>query len=347
MELAYSLPMARIQKRRPPFLTALIAKIAKRMGAQVILEPEFGYVGQIVFQNGNRTFFRNRVLSINTASAIEVSRDKNYASFFLRQFGYNVPEEQTFFSPRWSKRIQSDRDLEAAAAFAKQLGYPVVIKPNTFSQGELVTVARNERELRAAARAIFARTDILLVQAYVSGRDYRVVVLDGRVISAYERTPLEVLGDGKSTMKKLVARLQKSFEEDGRDTRIDLEDFRIPLVLRAQKLTLLSVPTQGRRVKLLDNANLSTGGTSRDLTDRIHPDYAQLAANVTRDMGLRLCGVDILASDLTKPLDPGYVILEINASPGLDHYAASGRKQKKIVEELYAAVLRALEKGVG
>lgn len=339
--------MAKSPKRKPPFLTGLIAKIARKMGAKVILEPEFGYVGQIIFQNGNRTFFRNRVLSINTASAIEVARDKNYASFFLRQFGYNVPTEQTFFSPRWSKQIRNDRTLEPAIAFAKKLGYPVVIKPNTFSQGELVTVARTERELKTGLKEIFKRADIALVQELIPGRDYRVVILDGRVISAYERTPLEVVGDGKSTVQRLIDQLQQSFERDLRDTRIDTDDFRIPLVLKHQKLDLKSIPSKHQRVKLLDNANLSTGGTSLDVTETIHPDYAKLAANVTRDMGLRLCGVDILTSDITKPLDPHYVILEINASPGLDHYAASGKKQKKIVEELYAEVLKALEQGAG
>src|SRR3989338_11480359 len=133
----YTPPMP--EKHTPPFLTLLIGKIAKKMGAKVTLEPEFGYVGQIIFKNGKRTFFRNRVLSINTVSAVEVACDKNYSSFFLRTFGYRVPQEQTFFSDDWCKRFKSKRTIADACRFAKRLGYPVIVKPNNLSQGAMVT----------------------------------------------------------------------------------------------------------------------------------------------------------------------------------------------------------------
>lgn len=323
----------------------MMLKIAKKMGARIVVEPEFRYIGQVIFKNGRRTFFRNTVLSINTGSAMEVSRDKNYSSFFLRRFGYRTPKEQTFFSDSWCRNLKSTRNLAAACRFAKILGYPVILKPNNLSQGRLVTKVRSAQELKTAARKILAGSQIFLVQEFIQGRDYRIVVLDNEIISAYERFPLCVVGTGKDSVSALLKKKQRLFEKTGRDTRIDFKDFRIAWKLRSQGLRFTSIIPRGKEILLLDNANLSTGGESKDVTPLVHKDYKKLVVAITKDMGLRLCGVDLLTSDITKPLDPSHVVLEINAAPGLDHYASAGRTQKKIVEELYEKVLRAIERG--
>ncbi|MDQ1422068.1 MAG: hypothetical protein QOJ52_4030 [Acidimicrobiaceae bacterium] len=100
-----------------------------------------------------------------------------------------------------------------------------------------------------------------------------------------------------------------------------------------------------RQVFLLDNANLSAGGESRDVTRIIHRDFRKLATDLTRGMGLRLCGVDLLikGGSIGEPASEFYV-LEINSAPGLDHYAKIGREQKRIVENLYLKVIRAMER---
>ena len=95
--------------------------------------------------------------------------------------------------------------------------------------------------------------------------------------------------------------------------------------------------------QILDNANLSTGGMSYDFTTKIHTDYANLAINITKDMELRLCGVDILTSDISKPISD-YIIIEINSAPGLDNYASLGEEQVQIVDNLYLKILQSLEK---
>lgn len=347
-----ALPYARTMTKRTrllppgtPFMTTLIKKVATRMGARVLVEPEFQYVGMIEFKNGRRTYYRNTNMSINTLGPVEIARDKAYASFFLKKFGYRVPAEKTFFSDKWCLNLRSRRNAAAACAFAKRLGFPVIVKPNNLSQGTLVIKAHSVAEVRAAAKKIFAITNVLVVQEFLTGRDYRLVVVDDEVISAYERTPLVVTGDGKSTVKKLLLQKQKDFIHDGRDTQLNLDDFRIGWKLKRAGMTMRSVLPHGRVFRLLDNANLSTGGDSRDVTESLHRDYKKLAVAVTKDMGLRLCGVDIMTSDATRPLDPRYVILEINAAPGLDHYASTGRKQQRIVEYLYEKVLRAIERG--
>jgi D-alanine-D-alanine ligase-like ATP-grasp enzyme len=167
-------------------------------------------------------------------------------------------------------------------------------------------------------------------------------VLDDEVISAYERIPLLIRGDGRSTISEHLNQQQELFRKIGRDTVIDADDFRIKLKLRRQKLSLDSVLPTGKSVHLLDNANLSTGGEAVDVTDDLHPSFQELAVRITKDMGLRLCGVDILTDDITVPLKD-YVIIEINGAPGLDNYASMGQAQAKVVESLYLKVLRALE----
>jgi len=208
----------------------------------------------------------------------------------------------------------------------------------------LVTKAMNATELKIVARKILRKTNVFLVQRFYQGRDYRVVVLDNHVISAYERLPLSIVGDGRNTVATLLKQLQQRFVREGRDTHIDENDFRFRWKLRRSGYSPHSVIPRGVRVALLDNANLSTGGESHEATKAMHVDYRRLAAAVTQAMCLRLCGVDIITSDITKPLDLEYIILEINGAPGLDHYAAKGKRQQKTVERLYTKVLRAIER---
>ena len=103
-----------------------------------------------------------------------------------------------------------------------------------------------------------------------------------------------------------------------------------------------SIPKYGEQIFLLDNANLSTGGDSADVTTMIHPAFKKIAINLTRDMGLRLCGVDLMIQGVISERPKRYWILEINAAPGLDHYVKTGTAQEKIVEKLYLKVLKSL-----
>ena len=112
------------------------------------------------------------------------------------------------------------------------------------------------------------------------------------IISAYERIPLSVKGDGKSSVKVLLARKQKQFARSKRDTVIKPSDPRIKEKLARDGLSFASVLARGKRLFLLDNANLSCGGDALDVTDVMHPDYRDMAIRLTKDMGLRYCGAD-------------------------------------------------------
>ena len=134
------------------------------------------------------------------------------------------------------------------------------------------------------------------------------------------------------------------FVTSSRDTRLNLTDLRMLDKLKHQGMNMKSVPQKGERVYLLDNANLSTGGDSIDVTEVIHPMFAKIAIKLTSDMGLRLCGVDLMISGDISQKPHKYWVIEINSAPGLDHYAKSGKAQEKIVEDMYLEVLKSMER---
>ena len=327
---------------RAPLLGKIFRKLAPEIGARVVMEPEWNIVGQIIFKNGRKRYFRYSTIDLNPVGAADVAKDKDYANFFMRRMGYPTIDGKTFFSGEWAKAISSRRNIDAAYRYAKTIGFPVFVKPNSGSQGLAVAKVNTKKEFYRAMREIFRRDRVALVQRPVSGTDYRIVVLNGRVISAYARIPLSVIGDGKSSVLGLIRKKQRQFVASGRDTRINPKDRRIAENLKRQGFAIGSKIPRGKQVWLLSNANLSTGGDALDVTSVIHPGFRRLAARLTEDMGLRFCGVDLMvAGDISK--QPGtYWVIEVNAAPGLDHYVTTGRTQEKIVEAMYRKVLKAM-----
>ncbi len=320
----------------------ILAREAKKLGITLMLEPTWRIAGQITTPTGKRRYFRSMALDLNTQGSAAISTDKDYAVHFLKSMHYPVPEGRAFYSRTWCKEIGSDNGLQKAVAYAIKLGFPVITKPNSKSQGRGVRLVHSKRELTKALNEIFQYDRIALVQKPVAGRDYRIVVLDGEIISAYERIPLSVLGDGRSSVLALLKQKQREYRKIDRDTSIKFSDPRIPEKLARQKLKFSSVPSKDQRVFLLDNANLSSGGDAVDVTTTMHPRWRKLAAQIARDMNLRFTGIDIMTPHGLETEPSKYWILEVNDTPGLDHYATIGAAQKKIVENLYRKVLEAM-----
>ncbi len=335
------------KKLKLPYLTSLVQKLAPQIGAKVIVEPEWGITAQIIYKDGVVRSLRMYSLDLNPIASADIAKDKDFASFFMKAKGYPVAEGQTFFKDSWAKIVNSKRTIPEAVKYANKLGYPLIAKPNSQSQGSGVTLVSNSKELVSALKEIFKGDRVAIVERYMPGHDYRVVVLDGGIISAYERIALSVTGDGKNTILSLLAKKQKLFDSQKRDTNINLDDRRIKIKLRKRGFSFKTILPKGEKVFLLDNANLSTGGDSVDVTQTIHPGFHKIAANLTRDMGLRIAGVDIMVTKGDITMDPkkcSYFIIEINAAPGLDHYVTTGARQRKNVEAMYLKVLKALGK---
>jgi D-alanine-D-alanine ligase-like ATP-grasp enzyme len=325
-----------------PFTTSTIKKLAEEIGAVIVTDPEYSFVGHITFKNGNKTFFHTATFDINYFGSAAIAKDKGVSNFFLKKFGYQVTEGQRFFSYKVCEKLSNAKNIDAGFDYAKELGFPVIVKPINLSQGMFVTKVYNKQEYYQVAKKILKNNSGLIVERFYNGNDYRIVVLDDEVLSAYQRIPLFIKGDGKSSVVELMRQKQENFLKSGRKKIIDYEDYRIKLKLQRQRLNFDSVISEDSIVYLLDNANLSSGGEAVDLTENIHPDFHKLAVNITKDMGLRLAGVDIITNDITLPM-LNYTTIEVNASPGLTHYASTGEIQTKRVESLYLKVLKALE----
>lgn len=330
-------------KKQSSLLRQILQKIAPKIGAKVVMEPKWNIVGQIVFKNNRKRYFKYSSLDLNPLGASDVAKDKDYANFFMKTMGYPTIIGKTFFSKDWAKVIGSRQNIDAAYQYALKLKFPVIVKPNSGSQGFGVALVHNKREFYRAMRFIFKRDRIALVQQPVSGKDYRIVVLDNKVISAYERIPLNIIGDGKLTIQELLGEKQRQFVASSRDTMIKINDYRIANKLKRQNFNVKSIPAKGERIYLLDNANLSTGGDAVDVTANMHPEFKRIAVKLTKDMGLRLCGVDLMIQGSVSEKPVKYWVLEINAAPGLDHYVKTGQAQRNIVEDMYLKILKSME----
>src|SRR3989344_1923665 len=328
-------------KRRNSLVSDLLTELAAETGIKLLIEPEFGYAGRIITPDHRVFYFHSTKFDINRLGASEIAEDKDYASFFMSQLGHPVPEGKAFYSDEWCWKIKSSKNSQAAVHYAEQLGFPVIVKPNSESQGRVVEKVYAKEDLLVALSYIFnhLKDKVALVQKVVAGNDYRIVVLENEVLCAYQRTPLSVTGDGKKTIRKLLEEKQSQFENRGRDTVINLNDQRIERILRHEKLLFTTVLTKNKTVQLLANANLSSGGEAVDVTSSLHEDYKKMAIRLTRDMGLTYSGIDIMTKQPINKSLKDYTVIEINAAPGLDYYAETGSTQRQIVKVLYKKLL--------
>jgi cyanophycin synthetase len=239
------------------------------------------------------------------------------------------------------------RTAEEAVRLLNQLGGPVVVKPRHGRQGEhvaldLVTAGDVERAFTAAGGDV-------VVERQLPGRDYRVLVVAGDVVAAAERIAAHVVGDGESTVRELVERTNADPRRGTGHarvlTRIATGEVAQALLAR-QRCTLDTVPAAGHRVWLRENANLSTGGTSRDVTERVHPDVARLCLRVAALIGLDVAGIDLRLADIAQPLPPSGEpddvrggVIEVNAVPGLRMHLAPVQGRSRDVGD---AIVRAM-----
>ena len=325
-----------------PYLPDLLDRIAPRIGARITRDPVHGMVGVIRLPNGMTTHFYENQLNINPLASFRIARDKSFTSSLLRAGGFRVPKEVVFLRDDLIDRLGGgDRFGGGSLDRLAGLSWPLYVKPGRLSRGRHVTKVSDESSFLKAAARILKQDRVLIVQETCPGRDYRVIVVDDRVLCAYERLPLRIVGNGIDSVAALIARKQRSLQAAGRDVTIDPAERRVRRNLEAAQVDLDTVPALGREIVLLEVANLSLGGDLIDCSDQIHPVWRDIAVAASREIGLRFCGVDILCRDIRQE-HPDHVILELNGAPGLEHYQSLGPAQKRRTEAVYTAVLRAI-----
>lgn len=325
-----------------PTIPLLIREICEEEWLSCWIEPEYGYIWYVEHPDGKRKFFKNSIINLNLLASVEICKDKTYCSDLLKKFWFSVPEWEVFFSDEMNTKIQKKKTSIDAMRYSESIRFPLIIKPNDLSQWTWVMKVDNIDGLKEAIEKVTWLSHAYRIEEFCPGKDYRVVIFDGKVISAYERVHLSVIWDGTSSIRVLIEEKQKKFRDVWRSETIDIWDGRMLWKLYRYGYTLESVPKNGERVQLLDNANLSTGGESIDVTKIIHPDFQDIAIRSTQSLELRLCGVDIITRDLSRSLDENeyyYRILELNSSPGLDNYITTGEEQRRYVKELYKGII--------
>jgi len=204
-------------------------------------------------------------------------------------------------------------------------------------------VVYTRAQFYAAARDVFAASRKLLVQRIARGSDCSIVVLDGEVLMASEKTRPYVLGDGHSSIRTLITATRRRGRAAGHPTELRADDVRIKRHLAHSNKTLETVPNTGQRVDLLPCGNLGVGGDVRVVTDVLHPKLRTLAIQVVRDMGLRLASVDLVLSRPSDEPPKRCTVLEVNSAPGLDtHEREPGWSSRRV--ERVRRILVALDR---
>ncbi|KKM09315.1 cyanophycin synthetase [Clostridiales bacterium PH28_bin88] len=252
--------------------------------------------------------------------AADIAGDKSLAKHLLSEAEIPVPRGMVV------------KDEAGAVQAAATIGGPVVVKPLDGNQGKGVALnLTTAAQIRAAYRLARHYSEEVMVEEYIQGKQYRLLVVNGRVTAAAERIPTRVVGDGCHTVTQLVdienRNPLRGEEHEKPLTRITIDPVAL-LVLRKNGLSADYIPRAGEVVYLRENANLSTGGTAEDVTDLMHPENASLAARAAQVVGLDVAGIDLVAADISQPISTtGGAVIEVNAAPGIrmHHHPSKGQ----------------------
>jgi cyanophycin synthetase len=262
------------------------------------------------------------------AIAETIAQDKELTKKLLDAAGVPVP----------LGRVVADPDDAWAAA--QEVGLPVVIKPKDGNQGKGVTVNVTTREqLTAGFHTASEFRDDVMVEKYLPGHDYRLLVIGNKLIAAARREPPHVVGDGVHSVRELVEIVNRDPRRGSGHstslTKIRFDDIALASLAK-QGYDAESVAPKGQRVTLRNNANLSTGGSATDVTDDVHPEVAARAIAAAHMVGLDICGVDLVCDSVLKPIEEQHGgIVEVNAAPGLRmHISPSFGKGRAVGEAI-------------
>jgi len=272
----------------------------------------------------NQARFRATMTYNTSAIAVETAGDKERTKIALAAAGIPVPEGYIC------------EDIEEVYQAAEALSFPLVIKPVDGNQGKGATINITCREgLQPAFDFASGYSDEIIVERYVAGSDYRVLVIDNKFVAAARRSPAQVTGDGIHTIEQLIDILNQDVRRgDGHAKELSrvIIDSDTHCQLAKLGYTLHTIPADGESVYLKSTANLSTGGSSTDVTAQVHPENIKLAEHVARIIGLDICGIDIMATTLQTPLRKnGGAVIEVNAAPGFRMHLAPSYGQARNV----------------
>jgi len=296
-------------------------------------EQSFVQLGQGKYQQRIRATMTSRT----SALGVDIASDKKLTTSLLAAAGLPVPKSEMVHS------------ADEAVAVAARIGYPVVTKPLDGNHGRGVGLdLRNDEDVRNGFKKAIrqTRSGIVVLESFITGNDYRVLVIDGHMVAVAQRMPAHVVGDGEHTVRELVEITNRDPRRGiGHEkvlTRIKVDDAAEQLVKR-QGHGLDDVPPKDAIVKLAATGNMSTGGSSIDRTWEADHDNIEIAEEAARVVGLDVAGIDFLAPDIAQPVrETGGAIVEVNAAPGfrMHTHPTEGEPQyvaKAVIDLLFPA----------
>jgi cyanophycin synthetase len=289
-----------------PTTSSLVAE-ARRRGIPAIRLDERSLVqlGYGKYQQRIRASVTSRTSNI----AVETASDKELTNQLLHDVGLPVPRHRLV------------RSADDAVAAAERLGYPVVTKPLDVSHGRGVSInLQNAEQVRWGYEQAAEYRSYVLVEQFLEGYDYRVLVINDQVVAVAQRVPAHVVGDGEHTVAELVELTnqdpRRGIGHEKVLTRITINE-QAERLLEKTDYTVDTVLAPGEIFYLRSTANISTGGTAIDRTSEIHYDNIEIARRAARVVGLDIAGIDIITPDISQSLrEIGGGIVEVNAGPG-------------------------------
>ncbi|WP_443945696.1 cyanophycin synthetase [Pedobacter sp. AW1-32] len=263
----------------------------------------------------NQVRFRATMTEHTSSIAVDIASNKEETKRLLTEAAIPVASGVT---------ISNVEDLETSV---QKVGFPLVFKPLDGNHGKGATInVKTLEESYSAFEYAKSYSRRVIIEKFITGYDFRVLVINNKMVAAAQRNPAHVKGNGVNTIQELIdlenEDPRRGYGHENVLTEISVDRDTLDLLAKLE-YTLDSVPQDGETVYLKSTANLSTGGTSVDVTDLVHPQNIFICERISRVIGLDICGIDIMAKNLTQPLtENGGVVLEVNAAPGFRMHLA-------------------------
>lgn len=317
-------PQFTIRDAKNPHLFFYI-QAAKSLGIDVKQIPQTTIA---LFQKGEKQFFISRAETpLNNYVSAHIAGKKEKTNKILRI--NNIP------APR-SKKVNNVRELFKAF---EEFNFSIVVKPDQGIAGRGITILPAKEELQKAWDFCneYRNEGSVVVEEFVKGTDYRLLVVKGKTIAAARRIPALVIGDGKSTIEELI-KLKNTQKKIANMSEIIIDD-ELLRRLKNEDMKINSIPDDQQLVYLRYNSNMSTGGTTEECLSEVHPYYLKLAEDACKTIGLNLGGVDLITPDITDP-SVKHAINEINRAPGLRiHYFPDQGLPQNVAKDILSAIL--------
>lgn len=314
--------------------TQLLIKEALRRGIAVdVLDRGDNFIR---LRKGSRTEYIKQATRTSADRYIAplIMENKEVTKIVLKEHGISVPEGIMVLSAS-----------EAQMQYDRFAGKGIVVKPKSTNFGKGVVILPNNHDLEEFLKAVdyaLQYDTSVMIEEFVSGKEFRFLVVGDEVAAVLHRIPANVQGDGIHSIEELVTEKNKD-PLRGKGYVTPLEKINLGLVerdfLKMQDKDVLYVPQPGETVYLRENSNISTGGDSIDFTEDVSAGYKTIAVNAAKAVGAKICGADIIIQDIkAMPTPANYSVIELNFNPALHihdfPYRGTNREVEKKVLDL-------------